>query len=177
MFASEGGEETAGGVAALGIDLKSFLLQLATFLLVFFVLKKYAFAPILKALEDRRLTIEEGLKTAKELEEQSEKAAVEHEKMLARSRAEADKVIVQAKTEAAVLVKAAEEKAAARGEQLVKEARVHIEEDVKAAKRALKQETIDLVIGATQSIIEEKLDVRRDHRLIEKALSKGAHHE
>jgi len=175
VLAATEGEAAEGGVAVLGVNLTSFLLQLATFLLVFFILKKYAFGPILKALEERRKTIEESLKTAAKLEKQQAELAAKTERTLKQARQDAEAVINKAHTEAGSIVQAAEDRASAKSDQIIKDARLQINEEVKSAKHTLKRETMALVVEATESILEEKLDSRKDHQLIERALSRSEH--
>ena len=50
--------DSASGIAALGFDAKAFIIQLITFLIVLFVLKKYVFGRVVELLEKRRETIE-----------------------------------------------------------------------------------------------------------------------
>ena len=58
------------GIAALGIDLKILIAQLVNFLLLYFLLSKFAFGPLGKILEERRKRIEESEKRAQEIEQE-----------------------------------------------------------------------------------------------------------
>ncbi len=58
---------SSSGIGALGIDGKAFIIQLVTFILAFLVLQKWAFGPIIRIMEQRRKTIEEGVSLGEEM--------------------------------------------------------------------------------------------------------------
>ena len=68
------GADTSSGIGALGVSASSFAIQLVTFVLAYLVLRKFAFKPILKVLEERRQTIESGVRLGEEM--QKEKLAM-----------------------------------------------------------------------------------------------------
>jgi F0F1-type ATP synthase membrane subunit b/b' len=61
-----------GGLAVLGINPVAFMLQLITFLILFFILRKFAFNKIIKLLEERRLTIDKGVDLGREMTAQKQ---------------------------------------------------------------------------------------------------------
>ncbi|HVI60742.1 MAG TPA: ATP synthase F0 subunit B, partial [Candidatus Saccharimonadales bacterium] len=69
--------ENASGLGALGFDPKAFLIQLTTFVLAYLVLRRFAFGPITKLLDERRETIERGVKLGEDM--QKEKAVLEQQ--------------------------------------------------------------------------------------------------
>lgn len=167
------GAETAEapeGIAALGFDAKAFLIQLVTFLLVFYILKRYVFGRIIKTLEDRRETIEEGLRLTTEMVAQRDKLDQEVTETRAKARKEADEILARTSEQASIIIKEAEEAAKTKAEALMVEARKKIEEETTRARRKLEAEVADLVIEATETIIEEKLDSKKDASLLSRAL-------
>ena len=62
--------DSSSGLGALGINASAFVIQLITFILVFLVLRQWAFKPILKILNERRETIEKGVKLGQEMAEE-----------------------------------------------------------------------------------------------------------
>src|SRR5437660_1312163 len=87
-------EETAtkGGLGAIGIDGRALLFQIINFAILFFILKKVAYKPILGLLEERRKRIDESLKLADETTEAHTKAEAETAKLLAKARVEAEAI-------------------------------------------------------------------------------------
>ena len=65
--------EGSGGIAALGVDLKSLILQIITFVLVFWLLKKFAFEKIVKTLDERRQTIDQGVELGQKMAEEKQR--------------------------------------------------------------------------------------------------------
>lgn len=168
QFAAE--EADASGLAALGLDMRAFIIQLLTFVLVFFILKKYAFAPIINALENRRKTIEEGLKLTSELSEEKEKLQREVAEAHRKARRESDEILAASKTRADEIAKEAEASAEAKVDNMLQDARSKIDEETKRARKNLEQEMVDLVIKATEFVAKEKIDSKKDKELISEAL-------
>lgn len=169
QFAAEEAKE-AEGFAALGFDPKAFIIQLITFLLVFYILKKYVFGRIVDLLEKRRLTIEEGMKLTSKLTEEKEKLDQEVAKKLKEARKEADEIIAATHNQAEGMIKDAETKAQTKAEAMLADAKSKIQEETARARRKLEQEMVELVIEATEAVASEKLDAKKDAALIEKAL-------
>lgn len=177
LFASatEAAQEAAEGASpglfeALGINVQMLIQQSIAFLILVFILAKFVYPHLLKAIDNRREAIEEGLKEAQESQKALEEAEARVSDMLKDARKEADEVIKRSQKEAATLVADAETKAKQRAERLVADARTQLEADVNAARQALKAETIKLVAGATEKIIGEKLDTSKDAALIARSL-------
>lgn len=163
--------EPAGGIGAIGVDPKALAFQLINFAILLFILKKVAYKPILKVLNDRHKKIADSLKHAEEIDRAREEMALEQTRLIKEARDEADTILNRARTEAAESIKDAEVKAGAKSEQILTDAQARIESDVAAAKQTLKKELAGLVVSATGAIIDEKLDVDKDHALLDKALA------
>jgi F-type H+-transporting ATPase subunit b len=175
QFAAESTEhvEAAGGIAALGINLKGFLFQLITFVLVLILLKKYVFGKLVDTLEARRNTVLESLEQAKQATEELQGAEEKIEKLLAEARQESADIVATAHKEAVALVEEAETKAVKKAEHIVHEAKGQLDQEVLKARELLKKETKSLVAAATESVIRQKLTGAADEKLIEKALQEA----
>lgn len=167
-------ESNPGLLQALGIDGKLLLEQSLAFLILVAILAKFVYPALIKAIDNRRDQIEAGMKEAKEAGEALEKAEAKVADMLADARKEADDIIARSHKESAAQVAEAEDKAKARAEQIVKEARAQLDTDVAKARQALKKDTIELVALATEKIVKEKLDAKKDAGLITEALQEKA---
>lgn len=159
-----------GGLAVLGINPVALLLQFATFLLLFFLLKRFAFKTIIRTLEERRRTIDKGVDLGREMEAQKQRLDERINQALHEARAESDKIIAAAHHESGVIIKEAEETATRKTDAMLAEAHLKIEEDIERARLGLEKEMRVLVAEATEVIIGEKLDAQKDARLIERAL-------
>ncbi len=164
--------EEAGGspLTALGVDLKSYIFQLITFLLVLAVVKKFAFKPITKMLAERRKTIDEGVKAGLALAKDREKLEKEHAEVIRVARVEADKIVANAHKEARDVVRDAEKAAQRKGDTMLSDAEVRIHEESERAKRALEKDIVGLIAEATEAIVGEKIDTKKDAAIIDKIL-------
>lgn len=159
-----------GLLQALGIDGKLLLEQAIAFLILVAILAKFVYPALIKAIDNRRDQIEAGMKEAKEAGEALQKAEAKVADMLTDARKEADEIIARTHKEAGAVVANAEEKAKVRAEQIVKDARAQLDTDVAKARQALKKDTIELVALATEKIVKEKLDPKKDASLVTDAL-------
>jgi F-type H+-transporting ATPase subunit b len=164
-------ESSPGLFEALGINLQLFITQGIAFLILVALLAKFVYPALVKAIDERRESIEAGLKEAKESQEALQQAEAKVADMLAAARKEADDMLARTQQEAASLVAEAESKAKTRGEQIIADAREQLNLDVTKAREALKKDTIELVALATERVVGEKLDTAKDADLVKKALA------
>ena len=163
-------ESNPGLLQALGIDGKLLVEQAIAFLILVAILGKFVYPALVKTIESRREQIEAGMQEAKQAEEALANAEARVADMLADARREADDIIARSHQEATSMVADAEEKAKNRAEQIVADARTQLDADVRKAREALKSETIKLVALATEQVVNEKLDQKKDATLIKSAL-------
>lgn len=165
--------ESASGIGTLGVSLSSFLIQLATFVLAYFVLRKWAFSPILKVLNQRRETIESGVQLGEAM--RKEKAELEKTvaKELQTARTQADGLIAEAEATARDTIREAEEKAQEKAAVIVNEGKARGEQEVARARKELESELVSLISDATETIIGEKVDAKKDSALIDRALKES----
>lgn len=171
LLASEAATEAAkeGGVAVLGLNAGALILQIATYVIVFIVLKKYAFGPIVKTLEDRRIKIETGLETADKMEHAKQELEEHKERVLTEARKEAARIVAESKKESAGIIAAAETTAQAKADKIVADAKARVADDVAVAQKSLSKQLAGLVRQATEKVLRTKLDDKADAQLVEKA--------
>lgn len=155
-------------LANLGIDWKLFLAQAVNFLVLLFILRRYAYRPMLEFLEKRSDRIEQGLKDAE--------AAIA---LLAEMEEKEKATLAIARDEARAIVNAAEASAKKRdAERLVEteaktkrfleDAMVKIEEEKNRALSEAKEELASVVALSVEKILREKVDAAKDKELIGK---------
>ena len=172
VLATTEGASNPGLFQALGLNAQLFIEQGVAFAILVFILGKFVYPALMKAIDDRRTAIEAGLAEAKESQEAAEKAEASVAEMLETARKDADDILARTQQEAASMIAEAESKAKARAEQIVADARQQLAMDVSKAREALKKDTVELVALATERVIGEKLDERKDADLVKKALAK-----
>lgn len=162
--------DSTSGLGSLGLDGKAFIIQLVTFVLAFWVLKRWAFGPIASIMEKRRKTIEEGVELGEQMKK--DKAALDAKvaQELAKARTEADGIIAEANETSRGIVRDAEDKASEKAAGILKAADERIAQDTKRARKELEGELVGLISDATEAIIGEKVDAKKDAQLIDRAL-------
>jgi F-type H+-transporting ATPase subunit b len=162
--------DSGSGLGAFQLNLKDFIIQLITFVLVFLILRKWVVPKIVATMDNRQRTLEQSLENAKATEEALAKAEAKAEEILSKARALADEALAEAKQAATGRIAEAENKAAERAELIIKEAETRLGEEREKLRQELRSELADLVADATERIIDEKVDAKRDMSLIERAI-------
>jgi F-type H+-transporting ATPase subunit b len=162
--------DSSSGIGALGISVSAFLIQLITFVLVFLLLQRFAFKPIINMLQNRRKVIDEGVKAGEELAKARERFDDEVTKTLRDARDEADHIIETGQKEARDILRDAESAARRRSDAMMADAEQRLAEEGERAKRKLEKDVVGMVSEATEAIIEEKVDAAKDAALIEKTI-------
>lgn len=160
----------AGGISSLGIDAKLLVLQIITFIIVFWILKRYAFGPIINILDERYKRIESSIDNAEKLAKQNELTEEKSREILRDARAQAEETITRGREEATQIVKDAEESAQERADKLIENAHTKLEGDVIKARESLKKDMLDMVKDATAIVLTEKVNDKQNDQLISRAL-------
>lgn len=174
--ASETTEQTAapsGPIGTFGLRTDVFIAQLINFLIILFVLWKWAYKPLLAMLDQRQKKIEQGLRDADDAHKRLAGVDTERAQVLKEARDEGALVIRDAHTAAEkkreeLLAKSREEIS-----QLVKDARAHIAQERDQARAELKKEIAGLVASTAALVLKEKIDARADAELMAPAVKKA----
>lgn len=162
--------DSSSGLGALGVDGKAFVIQLITFVLAFFVLKKFAFKPIIKMLDERHKTIDDGVKLGEKMKQDQATLQTKMAETLAKARQQADGIIAQAQDTGRQAIREAEDKARDKAVGILAEADERIKSETTRARKQLENELVGLISDATEAIIGEKVDAKKDAQLIDRAL-------
>ena len=153
----------------LGIDWRLFIAQLVNFLILFAVLRIFAWKPLVTALEDRRKRVKKGIDNAIAAEEKLKQVEREREEMLAQVRNESSRIMEQAEQKASTLKDEKLKLARQEIEQQVNEAKEMIKNERNATYAALEHDVAKLVTDATGKIVQN-LDEHAHSKLIEEAI-------
>ena len=167
---------STSGLSALGVNGSAFLIELITFVLALLVLRKWAFGPIVKMLNQRRTVIEDGLKLGEKMRQEQTKMEERVEQALHKSRQQADQIIADAQTTAKQIVHDAESDAKNKAVQILEEAQRQTGLEIDRARRRLETEIMDLIAQTTTAILDETVDAKKDAALIQRSMpvKKGA---
>jgi F-type H+-transporting ATPase subunit b len=155
----------------LGLNLPFFLVQVVNLLIVYVVVVKWVVGPIVNMLEKRRETIANGLEDARIAAEARANAEKEAEKILAEAQAKASLVVREATERAESAGRDVKAAAEAESKQAAEKALQGVEEERNRLLGDLRGQVAALSIAATQKLIGEALDEKRQHTLIDEFFS------
>ena len=143
---------------------------IVAFFITFFVLKKYAFGPIQKMIDERRAQIARSIEEADHARDEARNLLEEHKKLMQEARGEAEGIINEArKTRDSIETRMREETEADRQRRL-EETKREIQAETTRQLERIRSEVADLTLEATSRIVGEKLDSERDRELIASAI-------
>jgi len=145
--------------------------MLVMFVIVLWILKKFAWKPIMNALKDREMSIQKALMSADSARKEMEKLKADNEKIMAKARAERDTIIRDAKQVKDNMINEAKDQASDEAKKIIQSARKEIENEKIAAIDEIKSKVAELSVGIAEKILREKLaDNKKQKEMIEKLI-------
>lgn len=163
-----GGTGAGGGLFDINTGLSTWTLLVFAGLL--FLLGKFAWGPILTAVEAREKNIQGALDEAAARNEEARKLLDEHRQQLADARRQASDLVAEGKAAGERLRREIEEKARVEGQSMVERARQEIEREKEAALDTLRKEAVELALAAASRLLHENLTREKDRELVERFL-------
>lgn len=128
-----------------------------SFLIVVFILRKFAWGPILTSLKERETSINDALNSAKKAKEEVANMKAENERILQEARNERDKMLKEARDTKDAIVSEARSKAQVEGDRIITIARETIQNEKLAAITELKNQVATLSIDIAEKVIRQQL--------------------
>ena len=163
--------ESEGGGGLYDINTGLSIWTLIVFVSLLFILKKYAWGPIVDAVDGREKGIQSAIDSAAELNAEAAKLLEEHREQMADARRQASEILAEAKVAGERVRKELEEKARAEAQGIVERALAEIERERDGALETLRRESIDLALAAASQLMQESFDKETDRQLIERYLN------
>jgi F-type H+-transporting ATPase subunit b len=138
-------------------DLGLFVWNLIGFIILFFILKKTAWKPILKSLNDREQGIAESLATAERVKAEMVQLKGENEALLAKAREERSQLLKEARDIRDKIVSEAKEQAKIEAGKIITDAQAAIEQQKMAALTEVKNQVGNLVVEVAEKILRREL--------------------
>src|SRR5881296_4321402 len=152
-----------------GWNWKLFLSQVISFCIVAFLLRRFAYKPILAVLEDRRRKIEEGMLNAEKIRKELAEAEKRYQEIVAKANADAQRMIDEARESSAHLAERKQQEAIAAAEQIVAKAKEAAALEHERQMQNLKRELGRLVVDTTAKVTGKVLTPEDEKRLQEEA--------
>ena len=140
------------------------------FVLLLVLLSKFAFKPMLAAVEAREKSLQDALDAAKRDREEAQRVLADHRAQLEKARGEAQKLIADGRATAEKLRSDLLEQTKAQQQEMLDRARREIETEKVNAIAALRREAVDLAIAGAGKVIERNLDNDANRKLVENFL-------
>lgn len=142
-----------------------------SFLTVFFLLKKFAWKPILSALKQREESIDSALLSAESMKNEMAKLKADNEKILSEARLERDKIVKEARNLKDSMINDAKQQATVEADKIIEAARATIKAEKDSAIQELKEQAALFSIQIAEKLLKEKLVSESEQKaLIEKLL-------
>ena len=167
LLAQEGAHASGGSVNLLEPHAGLMAWTLIIFVLLFFVLRRYAFPPILGAVEARERALQDAIEGAKRDRDAAAQLLAQHQAALDASRAEAQQLLAQANQAAERMRADSLEQTRLQQEELLARARREIDGDRLRAIADLRREAVDLALAGATKVIGRNLDDAGNRRLVE----------
>ena len=147
-----------------------FIWTIITFLVLLTILAKFAWGPLLRALESRQQSIRQSLDDAQKAKLELERLQVESAQIIRQARVEAESIITESRAAAGRLREELRQKAKAEADAIVKNAERQIQLETTRALQQIRHEAVDLSVMIASKIIQRNLSKEDNERLIEEAL-------
>jgi F-type H+-transporting ATPase subunit b len=147
-----------------------FIWTIVTFLVLLTLLAKFAWRPLLQALDGRQEMIRKALDDAAQAKVELEKLQRESAQIIREARVEAEHVISRSRSDAERLKEELRQKAKAEAEGIIRNAERQIQLETARAIQQLRHEAIDLSVTLASKLLQRNLSAADNERLIEEAL-------
>jgi F-type H+-transporting ATPase subunit b len=159
-------------LGALGVNWKLFIAQLINFSVVLFVMWKWVYTPLLKAIETRQGRIEKGLKDAEAAARARSSAERESEAAIAAARKEAQRLMEEAVLAAERSRKEMVSKAQSEVAKVVEEGKSRLAEEKEKIVREAKSDIAGLAVAAAEKALGETLTDKHQKTLLDAAVKR-----
>ena len=169
FLAQEAQEESSGGL----IDVVPGLMiwTLICFAITFFVLKRFAFGPIQKTIDERRDRIRKAVEEADNARAEARDLLEQHKQLIGQAKGEAGAILAEARKVADSQRERAKEEVEADRQRRLEETRRQIDAETKRSLDLIRSEVADLTLVATARVTGKVLDAEDQRRLIDEAIA------
>ena len=159
------------------LDPGLFVWTILTFLLLLFVLAKFAWKPLLKMLKDREELIRSSLEDAEKAKKKLERLNAEGQAIINQARSEAQSILSEGKTAAAKLKDETLDVAKEQAKQIASEAEKQINIEKEKAIAEIKSEVVNLSMSIAEKLINKNISPEDNKALIDESLSNVEEYE
>lgn len=144
-----------------------YIWTIATFLILLWLLAKFAWRPLLEALERRQDQIRKSLDDAQKAKQELEKLHVESQRILAAARTDAEQILSSTRSDANRFREELKQKAQVEAAGIVKNAEKQIELETARALQQIRNEAVDISVAIASKLLARNVSKEDNERLIE----------
>ena len=170
-------ESTGGKNPLTAVTPGLYIWTIITFLLLFYVLAKFAWKPLLSMLEERESLIKKSLSDAETAREELQKINLESEAIITKARTEAQSILSDGKAAAEKIKDDTVAKAKEEASKIREEAKEQIKAEKDRAISDIKKEVVDLSLNVAEKLIKKNISEKDNASLIEESLEKIKQYE
>ena len=135
-----------------------FFWQSAIFIGLLFLLKKFAWKPILSAVNERESSIKNALEAAKEARAEMESLQSDNQRILKEARAEKEALLKEARNTKAEIIASAKEEAQQEAQKILSQAQAAIQNEKRAAINELKEQVGSIALDIAEKVLKNELE-------------------
>ena len=139
--------------------------------ITYYVLKKFAFAPLQSMLDQRQQSIRHSIEAADEARDEAQRLLEEHKKLIAEARGQGEAILAEARKTRESMEQRMREETEAERQRRLEETRKEIAAETARALQQIRTEVADLTLEAASRVVGRTLDAKRDQELIEEAIA------
>ncbi|TXD49910.1 F0F1 ATP synthase subunit B [Polaribacter sp. IC073] len=139
-----------------------FFMQLVILIILLFLMKKFAWKPILNSLEERETGIEDALKAAENARKEMQNLQADNDRLIKEARAERDAMMKEAREIKDSIISEAKEDAKEVTSALIEKAQASIQQEKQSALAEIKKSVAELSIGIAETVIKKELSNKKD---------------
>jgi F-type H+-transporting ATPase subunit b len=164
-------QEENGGSGLIEVVPGLMIWTLICFAITFFVLKRYAFGPIQRTIDERRERIRKAVEEADRARSEARELLEEHRRLIGQAKGEAAGILAEARKVGDAQIERVKQEAEEDRQRRLEETRRQIDAETKRSLEQIRNEVADLTLAATARVTGKVLDAEDQRRLIDEAIA------
>lgn len=154
----------------LGINFIYLIAQIVNFGIIFFLLKRFLYKPLLNILDERRKRVEETLLKSEKIEKELSSLKEKETEILAKARRDSQKILEETRRSAEKLEKQLRDKAKQEADEIIKQTKEVIEVERKRAIQDIEDQAANLVVESTKRVLEDVLSEEQQREILKRTI-------
>lgn len=140
------------------VEIDQIITQIISFLLILWILSRFAWKPFLKLLDDRKDRIQSEFREIDDRKQQADDLNKEYQSKLKQLESDAQEKMAQVVEQAKLNAEAIKEEARQKAKAILVDAQEDIAKEIAQAKKSMKKELVDISLAATENVLQASLD-------------------